>query len=116
MDKIMRRSKTMVALLLCALSVAALIPGTAPAYADITAGSTVKLTGGYNVGPALSTSGSDFVAEYTFNIAGSLGYCGNIDAFYGMYGSVAGVKNYPAVELNMTCDIMIMINKHGFVV
>ena len=68
----------------------------------ITAGSKVKMTGGYNVGPAISASGSDFVAEYTFNIAGSLGYCGNIDASYGMYGSVAGVKSYAAGVYDFT--------------
>ena len=34
MDKIRKKSKTMLALLLCALSVAALIPDAAPAYAD----------------------------------------------------------------------------------
>ena len=34
MDKIRKKSKTMLALLLCALSVAALIPDVAPAYAD----------------------------------------------------------------------------------
>lgn len=68
----------------------------------ITAGGTVKLNGGYNVGPAVSNSGSDYLAEYTFQINGNPGYCGNINASYGMYSSAAGTRNYVAGVYDFT--------------
>ena len=60
----------------------------------IKAGSSVKLNGGYNVGPAVSASGSDYLAEYTFRINGNTGFCGNIAASRGMYASASGTRNY----------------------
>lgn len=68
----------------------------------ITAESTVKLNGGYNVGPAVSNSDSSYLAEYTFQINGNPGYCGNISASYGMYSSAAGTRNYVAGVYDFT--------------
>ena len=68
----------------------------------ITAGDTVKLNGGYNVGPAVSNSGTSYLAEYAFQINGNPGYCGNINASYGMYSSAAGTRNYVAGVYDFT--------------
>lgn len=68
----------------------------------ISAGNTVKLSGGYNVGPAVSNSGSSYLAEYTFRLNGNPGYCGNINASYGMYSSASGTRNYVAGVYDFT--------------
>ena len=66
------------------------------------AGAVVKLNGAYNVGPAVYASDSTYLAEYTFRIGGSTGYCGNIAAARGAYASASGTRNYVAGVYDFT--------------